>query len=31
VDDLTEAMKRIARFLKNYRMKHGAKAWSNLM
>ncbi len=26
MDDLTEAMKRIARFLKNYRMKHGAKA-----
>jgi alanine-synthesizing transaminase len=26
VDDLTEAMKRIARFLKNYRMKHGATA-----
>ena len=26
VDDLTEAMKRIARFLKNYRMKFGAKA-----
>ncbi len=25
-DDLTEAIKRIARFLKNYRMKHGAKA-----
>jgi alanine-synthesizing transaminase len=26
VDDLTEAIKRIARFLKNYRMKHGATA-----
>jgi len=26
VDDLTEAMNRIARFLKNYRMKFGAKA-----
>ncbi len=26
VDDLTEAMKRIARFLKNYRMKFGATA-----
>ena len=25
-DDLTEAIGRIARFLKNYRMKHGAKA-----
>ncbi len=25
VDDLTEAMKRIARFLENYRKKHGAK------
>ena len=25
VDDLTEAMKRIARFLQNYRIKHGAK------
>ena len=29
VDDLTEAINRIARFLKNYRMKFGAKAWSN--
>ena len=26
VDDLTEAIGRIARFLKAYRMKHGAKA-----
>jgi alanine-synthesizing transaminase len=26
VDDLTEAIKRIARFLKNYRMRHGATA-----
>lgn len=26
VDDLTEAIKRIARFLENYRKKHGAKA-----
>jgi alanine-synthesizing transaminase len=26
VDDLTEAMKRIARFLENYRKKHGALA-----
>ncbi len=26
VDDLTEAMKRIARFLENYRKKHGATA-----
>jgi alanine-synthesizing transaminase len=26
VDDLTEAINRIARFLKNYRMKFGAKA-----
>ena len=25
VDDLTIAINRIARFLKNYRMKHGAK------
>jgi alanine-synthesizing transaminase len=25
VDDLTEAINRIARFLKNYRMKFGAK------
>ncbi len=28
VDDLTEAMKRIARFLENYRKKHGALAWN---
>ena len=29
VDDLTEAIKRIARFLERYRKKHGAKAWKS--